>query len=53
MRRIASHQKYLFAAKATINDVVEHQRQALTQRLEEIGSETLLENGVEELTDHD
>jgi hypothetical protein len=50
MRRIASIEKYLFAAEATINDVVEHQRRHLKQRLEEIGTQTILENTVEELT---
>jgi hypothetical protein len=40
----------LFAADATIHDVVEHQRQALKLRLEEIGAQTLLDRTLEDLT---
>src|SRR6266446_1181004 len=50
MRRFASHTKYLFAAEATIHDVVEHQRQSLKQRLEELGTETILAKPLQELT---
>jgi hypothetical protein len=50
MRRIASYTKYLFAAEATIHDVVEHQRQSLKQKLDEIGSETVLARPIQELT---
>ncbi len=49
MRRIASSTKYLFAAEATINDVVEHQRQSLKQKLDELGSETILARSIEDL----
>ena len=49
MRRIASYTKYLFAAEATINDVVEHQRQSLKQKLDELGSETILGRSIEDL----
>src|SRR5258708_18456038 len=50
MRRIASYTKYLFAAEATIHDVVEHQQQSLKQKLDELGSETILARPIQELT---
>lgn len=50
MRRFAGATKYLFAAEATINDVVEHQRQRLKQKLEELGAETILATPTPELT---
>src|SRR2546423_8212450 len=50
MRRFASYTKYLFAAEATIHDVVEHQRQGLKQRLDELGTATVLAKPVQELT---
>jgi len=49
MRRIAPYGKYLFAAEATIHGVVEHQRRNLKQHIEEIGTESLLANTIEEL----
>jgi hypothetical protein len=51
MRRLLTHQEYVFAAEATINDVVEHQRQAVSHELEQIGSGALLERTLDELTE--
>jgi hypothetical protein len=49
MRRYASATEYLFAAEATIHDVVEHQRRALKRRVDELGT-AILSRSVEEQT---
>jgi hypothetical protein len=49
MRRYASATEYLFAAQATIQDVVENQRRALKRSVDERGT-AILSRSVEELT---